>query len=661
MSSLIGKTLLNRYNVREFLGRGGMAEVYKVWDSHRADHLAMKVLLEGLSTDIIFMRRFEREANTLKGLQHKSIIRFYGLEKEGRLAFMLTDFIEGSTLKGIIFDAGGALPLSQVSAIMNPVCAALSFAHREGFVHCDIKSENIMLNKHGEALLMDFGIARMADAATATMQGIGTPAYMSPEQIRLEELTPQSDIYSLGIVLYEMLTGGGRPFAGDQAQITGGTSEKIRWEHTHIKAPSPRKWNPNLSPALEKVVLKCLEKDPRKRYQDTIDLYNALERAIGATEEDLPERPPIQPDPPKKTPAQDEQLTPIPPPPPPDTPRRDVLEELRQKAKGFQKKGKEILNAQYAKMKLGWEKTVQAYQKKQQADRWFWAKSMLPLFAAIIAILGFAFSPTRSTGKLYFVSDRSGKAEIYALDKEGQLTQMTSSPGNAISEDVTATLRGKLYFTSDRSGKKEIYVLDENSRVIQMTTTAGSAESWDPIPTLTGKLYFTSSRSGKREIYALDEKSRVIQMTDTAGKAESWDAAPSLTGKIYFTSDRSGKREVYALDENSQVIQMTDTADKAESWDATSALNGKIYFVSDRSGKAEIYALNEKGEITQMTDTPRGAISTEVTSVSNGNIYFTSDRSGKKEIYTLDEQGKITQMTISPLNSQSWDATVVLQ
>ena len=293
--SLVGKTLLERYNVQESLGRGGMAEVYKVWDSHRMTYLAMKVILEDLAVDKVFMRRFKREADTLAKLQHPNIVRFYGLERDGRLAFMLLDYIEGDNLKPIIFDAGGPLPQDKVRSILRSVCGALSYAHRQGMVHCDIKSANIMLNKLGDAMLTDFGIARMTDAATATMVGVGTPAYMAPEQVRGENPTPQSDIYSLGVVLFEMLTGGERPFTGEQATSTGSTSEKVRWEQMNMQPPSLRKWNPNIPPELEAVVMKCLAKESGERFQSALEVVNAFESAVSHEDTPKEKSAPIQP------------------------------------------------------------------------------------------------------------------------------------------------------------------------------------------------------------------------------------------------------------------------------------------------------------------------------------------------------------------------------
>lgn len=289
MSSLVGKTILNRYFVQEFIGRGGMAEVYKVWDNQRMTYLAMKVLLEDLALDRVFIRRFTREANTLQRLQHPNIVRFFGFEKDGRSAFMLMDYIEGETLKHFIHDAAGkSMRYGQIRVITRSICGALHYAHSQGLVHCDIKPANIMVKQNGTVQLADFGISRMSDAATATMVGAGTPAYMAPEQILGKEPLPQTDIYALGVVLYEMFTGGERPFTGENAESKGGMSDKVRWEHLNLAPPSPKEWNSSLSSEVEAVILKCLSKDPAERYQTSLELFNALERALGDIEDEKP-------------------------------------------------------------------------------------------------------------------------------------------------------------------------------------------------------------------------------------------------------------------------------------------------------------------------------------------------------------------------------------
>lgn len=267
MRELVGKIILDRYRVDKFLGSGGMAEVYKVWDTHRNAWLAMKVLHSDLALDHAFLRRFRREAKTLERLQHPNIVRFYGLEQHDRLIFMLMDFVDGESLKPKIFDAQGHLPFEQVYAITSELAWALKYAHSEGLVHSDVKPANIMLDEKGHVMLSDFGIARMEGSLTMTMVGAGTPAYMAPEQIRGEPPSTQTDIYALGIVLYEMLTGE-RPFNGELATISGTVGEKIRWEQMNLNVPSPTRLNKKITPELEDLVLRALAKNKHDRFKD---------------------------------------------------------------------------------------------------------------------------------------------------------------------------------------------------------------------------------------------------------------------------------------------------------------------------------------------------------------------------------------------------------
>ncbi|MGD8554113.1 MAG: protein kinase [Anaerolineales bacterium] len=288
MRELLDQTLLGRYHVQDVIGFGGMAQVFKVWDKKRAAHLAMKLLREDLAQDRLFIRRFQREAETLRKLQHPNIVRFYGLEQDGLLAFMLMDYVEGSTLRSEIFELDGKpMNAERILEIMRPLCSALHFAHSQGMVHCDLKPGNVMIHKNGTVLVTDFGIARMTDAATATMVGMGTPAYMAPEMVRGDDPSPATDIYALGVCLFEMVTGGERPFSGERATTTGSTAEKVRWEQAHLEPPSPRQWNPSIPPKLERIVMRCLEKAPGNRIGGAFELLNQLELAIVGAESPL--------------------------------------------------------------------------------------------------------------------------------------------------------------------------------------------------------------------------------------------------------------------------------------------------------------------------------------------------------------------------------------
>jgi len=304
MPNLIGKVLSGRYRVDELLGQGGMAEVYKVWDLERAAYLALKLLREDLAQDVVFLRRFRREASSLDRLQHPNIVRFYGLEQDDLLAFILMDYIAGSSLRTKIFQSREVgMDSQEILEYMSGICSALHFAHRSGTVHCDLKPGNVLIDEKGNPLVTDFGIARLTDAATATMVGIGTPAYMAPEQVKGQDPVPQTDIYSLGVTLFEMLAGGERPFTGEAATTTGTTSAKVRWEQVNLDPPSLKEYNPEISPELEAVVLKCLEKKPRDRFQTPLDLLNALEYVVGVeirsetiVEQVVEQEPPIKKD-----------------------------------------------------------------------------------------------------------------------------------------------------------------------------------------------------------------------------------------------------------------------------------------------------------------------------------------------------------------------------
>lgn len=277
MADLVGKTLKNRYKVVESLGRGGMADVYKVWDEERAVYLAMKVLRQDLAQDPIFLRRFQREAKALAGLQHPHIVRFYGLERDDLLAFLLMEYVDGVSLQAeILRSEGKPLPMEHIREVMEAVCSALHYAHHQGLVHCDIKPGNILIDKHGQIYLTDFGIARGMDAATSTMVGIGTPAYMAPELIKGQDPTPQTDIYALGIVLYEMLTGGERPFTGERATIMGTTADKVRWEHLKLEPAPILQFNPHVNSNLQAIIEHCLQKESKTRFENTIELSEAI-------------------------------------------------------------------------------------------------------------------------------------------------------------------------------------------------------------------------------------------------------------------------------------------------------------------------------------------------------------------------------------------------
>jgi len=312
---LIGQTLQGRYRVDSFIASGGMGAVYRVWDLKRSVPLAMKVLHAELAEDPSVFKRFQREANALKKLAHPNIVPFYGLEQARDFFFLLEAYIDGPTLKEVLRERRGKpLPIPEALAYLKALCAALGYAHHHGVVHCDIKPGNVMLDRGGAIYLTDFGIARHAESTTTTLATAGTAAYMAPEQIRGEAVTPATDVYALGVLLYELLTGQ-RPFRGDEKGTTrgGGTAnERLRYAHQHLVPVEPRVLNPTLPEGLGQVVMKALAKEPRERYGSVQELLAAACAAAGMRLEEVPERVAVGSSPGTLAPARGEEVSPPP-------------------------------------------------------------------------------------------------------------------------------------------------------------------------------------------------------------------------------------------------------------------------------------------------------------------------------------------------------------
>jgi len=292
-SNLIGRTLLDQFRVDAFIASGGMGAVYRAWDLKRNVYLAMKVLHADLADDPAVFKRFQREARALQKLAHPNIVPFYGLYQTEELVFLLERFIDGPTLKHILRQRGGQpMPLQEVLVYFKALSAALGYAHANGVVHCDVKPGNVMVDQGGNIYLTDFGIARHAESTVTTLAVAGTPAYMAPEQIRGEAVSAQTDIYAVGVILFELVTGR-RPFQGGEQSTgsPGGTvAERIRYEHLHVLPPDPRELNPALPEGLGAVILKAMAKEAGGRYASMQAMFAAVCAAAGVQPEHILDR-----------------------------------------------------------------------------------------------------------------------------------------------------------------------------------------------------------------------------------------------------------------------------------------------------------------------------------------------------------------------------------
>jgi hypothetical protein len=276
MDTLIGSVLHERFRVEEYLGGGSMADVYRGIDLRSGTAVAIKVLRPAMAQSFELVERFRREADALARLQHPNIVGQYGSGQHGDHVYIAMQFVEGDALSTEIAAAHGPMSVRRVLQISSDICSALSYLHAQGVIHRDVKPGNILIERAtGRAVLTDFGIARVADAATMTSFAIGTPAYMSPEQARGHAIDGRSDIYAFACVLYEMMAGI-KPFRGERSPYERSSTHAIVYEQMMQPCDPMRLYNPEIAVEAEMAVGRALAKAPASRFADASELADAL-------------------------------------------------------------------------------------------------------------------------------------------------------------------------------------------------------------------------------------------------------------------------------------------------------------------------------------------------------------------------------------------------
>src|SRR5579872_5660723 len=281
---------LGKYELQERLGQGGMAEVWKARDTQLQRYVAIKLLHANLQADPNFVTRFQNEAQAIASLRHPNIVQIHDFqvslppESATPTPYMVMAYIEGQTLAGYLAStsARGKIPSPvEIVNLFTSISLAVDYAHQKGMIHRDIKPANILLDRHitarnpmGEPILTDFGLAKLlgVSASTLTATQLGTPLYTSPEQARGYPGNERSDLYSLGIILYEMVTGT-PPFRGD-------TPTAVLAQQLHVTPTAPVLLNPNIPPALTMVIMTALAKDPNARFARAVTMTAAIAEAL---------------------------------------------------------------------------------------------------------------------------------------------------------------------------------------------------------------------------------------------------------------------------------------------------------------------------------------------------------------------------------------------
>ena len=277
----IGMLIADRYEILEKVGTGGMADVYKSKDHTLNRYVAVKVLKQEFSENANFVSKFRVEAQAAAGLMHPNIVNVYDVGEEKGIYYIVMELVDGITLKNYIGKKGN-LGYKEAVTIALQVSMGLEAAHRNHIIHRDIKPQNIIISREGKVKVTDFGIAKAATSDTITSNVMGSVHYTSPEQARGGFSDEKSDVYSLGVTLYEMLTG--------EVPFDGESTVAIAIRHIQEPMPSPRKLNPDIPYSVDQIVLKCCEKSPDRRYQNMQELASDLKKSISDPDGDFVKR-----------------------------------------------------------------------------------------------------------------------------------------------------------------------------------------------------------------------------------------------------------------------------------------------------------------------------------------------------------------------------------
>jgi serine/threonine protein kinase len=271
LSSVTLAALGQRYDILAEAGHGSMGNVYKARDRETGETIALKLLKPEIASDQAMMDRFKNELLFARKITHKNVCRVHEFNRVGGIAYTSMEFVEGESLRSVLNRFGG-LPMRKAISMTQQICSGLKEAHAQGIVHRDLKPENVMIDAQGNVKIMDFGIARSMESLTRlTGSMVGTPAYMAPEQVAGKPVDYRTDIYSLGLMLYEMFTGS-QAFQAD-------TAVAVALKQMRETPPPPHELDPSIPVGIERAILKCLEKEPGKRFQSVAELENALRSA----------------------------------------------------------------------------------------------------------------------------------------------------------------------------------------------------------------------------------------------------------------------------------------------------------------------------------------------------------------------------------------------
>ena len=614
MSGLVGKTL-GKYRILARLGRGGTANVYKAYQPSLDRYVAVKVLHPHLAEDEDFIRRLEREASAVARLRHPNIVQVHDFDHTGDLYYIVMEFIEGPSLRDELQARSFSdklFTLPEVARIFGALGSAIDYAHRQGMVHHDLKPANILLTPQGQTVLTDFGIAKIVGGTSQTLTGavFGTPKYMSPEQGQSQRGDECSDIYSLGIILFEMLTG--------QVPFDDDTPYTILTRHINEPLPLPSSLKADLPPEVEQVVLKAAAKSPDDRYQSARELARALYDAVGLSVEHTLVSAPVMPL------AEVDELSPV--DPDADFPPYIPTEEVELSPSGKTAALDPLVKSPRMRilaivglailLLVGGFALSQYYEQKRNAEATLTAQAVATTTAQAAALVPTstptltptststntptntpsptsthtpAPSPTATStwtltpsptptdtptstprveppsptpvpigaadlyNRILFKSDRDGVARVYSMKPDGSDQQLVPDPA------IYTQLAALEALSPD--GKQQIVVRVEGNAEMWLITLDGSQDEWritytaendfDPAWSPAGELIaYVSEKTGNGDIYIATPlgfaAERITFNEDPYDRHPTW--SPDGRYVAFWSNSQYGLRQIYIYD-----------------------------------------------------------------------------------------------------------------
>ncbi len=685
MASLIGQRL-DKYEVVALLGKGGMAAVYRARQASMDRDVAIKVIKPDLTEIGDFVTRFQREARTVASLSHANILKVFDYGQQGDLAYLVMELLPGGSLAEMLDQ--GPLPLDVTSQMLDQIASALDYAHRKGIIHRDLKPQNVLLDDAGNAHLTDFGIAKILSETMALTQSgaaMGTPAYMSPEQWQGQALDARADVYALGVMLFEMLTGQ-LPFAGD-------TPASIMYQHLQQPPPPVRNLRADLPPGFEAVIGQALAKDRDDRFASAGDLAAAFKSAlVGQTPVKGPPRPkPVdatQIETPVSTPAPARSRRPLlvggalviallligglvilsgGPGQPTQTSTAPVVAIQATTPATMTARAPTATSVPPTPTRQ--TATLTPTMSASATDRPNPATLAVQTVAGRItltanAIMSFTKTPT-SPPTVTPNEAETINAIVHATDTAVAIASFTKTPTSTVTPTNTPTTAptvtdtqvttptnvppptafaggGRIVFSASRLGRNQLFLMNpDGSDIKQLTNLAGVNvfPLWSP----DGKqIVFFSNRDGNEEIYVINaDGSGLRRLTNNraADRHPHWSPDGKL---IVFASNRDGgKFGIFIMDvDGANARRLSSNTDKDDD-DPTFSPDGKyIIFGSQRDNPlGDLYRMDADGtNLKRLTNTTAFNTAPAV-SPDSQSIAFVSNRDGNLEIYVMGIDG----------------------